>query len=68
MYLYYYGKSYLISTLGTLRKINKCITITQKNCNKVHVTYKGTDYQKYTVVNKGISIWNCLDDTIKNLY
>ena len=38
-----------------------------RNATKLHVSYKRTNYRKYTVFNKGVSIWNCLDKEIKNI-
>ena len=38
-----------------------------RNSTKLHVSYKRTNYRKYTVFNKGVSIWNCLDEEIKNI-
>jgi hypothetical protein len=29
-----------------------------RNSTKLHVSYKRTNYRKYTVFNKGVSIWN----------
>ena len=37
-----------------------------RNSTKLHVSYKRTNYRIYTVFNKGISLWNFLDDKIKN--
>jgi hypothetical protein len=37
-----------------------------RNSNKLHVSYKRTNCRIYTVFNKGISLWNFLDDKIKN--
>ena len=34
---------------------------------KLHVSYQRTNYRKYTVFNKGISLWNCLNEDIKNI-
>ena len=31
-----------------------------------NVSYKRTNYRIYTVFNKGISLWNFLDDKIKS--
>ena len=38
-----------------------------QNSTKLHVSYKRTNYCKYTVFNKGVSIRNCLDEEIKNI-
>ena len=37
-----------------------------RNSSKLHVRYKRTNYRVDTVFNKGISIWNCIDEKIKN--
>ena len=37
-----------------------------RSSTKLHVNYKRTSYRIYTVFNKGISLWNFLDDEIKN--
>ena len=37
-----------------------------RNSSKLHVSYKRTNYRVHTVFNKGISIWNCLDEETKN--
>jgi hypothetical protein len=38
-----------------------------QNSTKLHVSYKRTNYCKYTVFNKGVSIQNCLDEEIKSI-
>lgn len=38
-----------------------------RNCNKLHVTHKRTEYGKHTVFSKRISLWNCLDKSIKSI-
>ena len=43
----------------------RCMNYNQ-NLPKLHVRYKRTNYRVHTVFNKGISIWNCLDEEIKN--
>jgi hypothetical protein len=51
----------------TSNKITKYTTIyNTRNSTKLHVSYKRTNYRTYTVFNKGISLWNFLDDEIKN--
>ena len=37
-----------------------------RNSTKLHVSYKGTNYRKYTVFNKGVSLWNSINEDIKN--
>ena len=38
-----------------------------RNANKFHVNYRRTNYAKHTVINKGIEIWNSLDEKISNI-
>ena len=38
-----------------------------RNSTKLHVSYKRTNYRKNTAFNKGISMWNCLDEETKNI-
>jgi hypothetical protein len=38
--------------------------IIPESSTKLHVSYKRTNYRKYTVFNKRVSIWNCLDEEI----
>ena len=50
----------------TSSKITLC-TINMRNSNKLHVSYKRTNYRKYTIFNTRIyNLWNYLDDEIKN--
>jgi hypothetical protein len=51
-------------TIVTLFKIKN--TYNTRNSSKLHVSYKRTNYRVHTVFNKGISIWNCPDEEIKN--
>jgi hypothetical protein len=48
-------------------KQNNELNYNTRNSTKLHVSYKRTNYRKYTVFNKGVSIWNCLDKEIKNI-
>ena len=38
-----------------------------RNSTKLHVNFQRTNYRKYTVFNKGVSIWNGLNENIKNI-
>ena len=38
-----------------------------RNSTKLHMSYKRTNYRKYTVFNTEVSIWSCLDEEIKNI-
>ena len=67
MYRYYYGKKLPDLYINDFKQNKEVHDHNTRNRNKVHVTYKRTDFRKYTVFNKGISIWNCLDETIKNI-
>ena len=59
-------KNYQISTYF---KQNKEVhNYDTRNRNKLHVSYKRTDYRKYTVFSKGISIWNCLDEILNHSF
>ena len=59
-----YGKELPDNYFKQNKEVHNCNT---RNRNKLHVSYKRTDYRKYTVFSKGISIWNCLDETIRNI-
>ncbi len=37
-----------------------------RNSTKLHVSYQRTNYRKHTVFNKGITVWNCLNEDTKN--
>ena len=37
-----------------------------RNSTKLHMSYKRTNYRKYTIFHKGILIWNVLNEEIKN--
>ena len=51
----------------TLFKIKNYIIIIRETLqNYTLVINKRTNYRVHTVFNKGISIWNCLDEEIKN--
>jgi hypothetical protein len=39
---------------------NELHNYNMRNSTKLHVSYKRTNYHKYTVFNKGVSIWNCI--------
>ena len=66
MYRCYYGKKLPDLYINYFKQNKEVRNNNKRNLNKVHVTYERTDYRKYTVFNKGISIRNCLDETIKN--
>ena len=52
----------------TSNKITNYTTIIREILpSYMHVSYKRKNYRKYTVFNKGVSIWNCLDEEIKNI-
>jgi hypothetical protein len=38
-----------------------------RNSTKLHVNFQRTNHRKYTVFNKGVSIWNGLNENIKNI-
>ena len=40
---------------------------TRNSATKLHVNFQRTNYRKYTMFNKGVSIWNGLNENIKNI-
>ena len=67
IYRYHYGKKLPDLYINYFKQNKEVGNYNTRNRNKVHVTYKSTDYRKYTVFNNGILIWNCLDETIKKI-
>ena len=67
MYRYNYGKKLPDLYINYFKQNKEVHNYNTRNRNKLHVSYKRTDYRKYTVFSKGISIWNCLDETIRNI-
>jgi hypothetical protein len=47
--------------------VNYKIIYNTRNSTKLHVNFQRTNYRKYTVFNKGVYIWNCLNENIKNI-
>ena len=67
MYRYNYGKKLPDLYINYFKQNKEVHNYNTRNRNKLHVSYKRTDYRNYTVFNKGISIWNCFDETIRNI-
>ena len=63
MYQYNYDKKLPDLYINYFMQNKEVHNYNTTNCNKLHVSYKRTDYQKYKV----ISIWNCFDETIRNI-
>ncbi len=55
---------------GYFKQNNDLHNCNTRNSTKLHVSYQRTNYRKYTVFNKlikWVSLWNCLDEDIKNI-
>ena len=57
MYRYNYGKKLPDLYINYFKQNKEVHNYNTRNRNKLHVRYKRTDYRKYTVFIKGISIW-----------
>ena len=67
MYRRYYCQNLPDFYNDYFKKNNDVHNYNTRNSTKLHVSYKRTNYRIYTVFNKGISLWNFLDDEIKIL-
>ncbi len=58
-------KKTLGTRLGYFKQNNELHNYNTRTSTKLHVSYQRTNYRKYTAFNKGISLWDCLNEDIK---
>ena len=49
-----------------IKQNNEFHSYNTRNSTKLHVSYKRTNYRKYTVFNKDVTLWNNINEDIKN--
>ena len=66
MYRFNYCQNLPDFYINYFKQNNEFHSYNTRNSTKLHVSYKRTNYRKYTVFNKGVSLWNSINKDIKN--